>query len=223
MALKGNLLPTTGVGSLPHENISDAIDFSLKHDIPFLPELTKLDGFMNESKKNSCLDEFIKNTTSSNVRKIQFPSPLINSNTKIQSLENTITFIDSPIIEDYEKLKRIVQGKGLHTCSKINLNEIKKLGITHLSFDAELIESAPSYFLEELIKNNITPVVGIINTANSDIALVSSIKDWKKAIAKYSISCWLSYGCGLAKHSIDQSEDAFQRLISIRSEILQLH
>lgn len=31
--------PITGIGSLPHHNVDSALDYSFKHDIPFLPQL----------------------------------------------------------------------------------------------------------------------------------------------------------------------------------------
>lgn len=53
---------TTGVGSLPHENVREAVNFSLKFDIPFLPELPKLGDDMIDSvdngKEPSCLTYF---------------------------------------------------------------------------------------------------------------------------------------------------------------------
>jgi hypothetical protein len=32
-------LKTTGIGSLPHHNVDSALDYSFRHDIPFLPQL----------------------------------------------------------------------------------------------------------------------------------------------------------------------------------------
>lgn len=37
------MIKTTGIGSLPFYNLADAINFSLNCDMPFVPELTKLD------------------------------------------------------------------------------------------------------------------------------------------------------------------------------------
>lgn len=54
----------TQIGSLPFDNISKAIAYSLDHDIPFLPELISLGDGMFEYIKNpgklSCLKEFQK-------------------------------------------------------------------------------------------------------------------------------------------------------------------
>lgn len=52
----------TQVGSLPHESIEAAVEFSLRHPIPFLPELTSRGEYMLEYIKTpgilSCLDLF---------------------------------------------------------------------------------------------------------------------------------------------------------------------
>lgn len=54
----------TQIGSLPFENVNAAVEYSLKHDIPFLPELTNRREKMFEYIKNpgrlSCLAEFKK-------------------------------------------------------------------------------------------------------------------------------------------------------------------
>ncbi|MDP3997449.1 MAG: hypothetical protein U1C49_01760 [Candidatus Andersenbacteria bacterium] len=52
----------TQIGSLPYDNVEEAIHYSLEHEIPFLPELPKLGDLMLEYIKHpgrlSCLDEF---------------------------------------------------------------------------------------------------------------------------------------------------------------------
>lgn len=54
----------TQIGSLPYLDIEEAVEYSLKHDIPFLPELPKKDDAMLNYIKHpgrlSCLDEFKK-------------------------------------------------------------------------------------------------------------------------------------------------------------------
>ena len=55
----------TQIGSLPYEDAIRAVEYSLRHHIPFLPELPKMGDAMLEYIKNpgklSCLDEFKKN------------------------------------------------------------------------------------------------------------------------------------------------------------------
>lgn len=67
----------TQIGSLPYENVSQAVEYSLRHDIPFLPELPRLgDGmldYIKEPGKLSCLAEFKKHRFS--IVKIQCVGP----------------------------------------------------------------------------------------------------------------------------------------------------
>jgi len=67
----------TQIGSLPFKNIISSVEYSLKHDIPFLPELPKLGDGMLEYIKNpgqlSCLKEFKKHQF--NIVKIQCVGP----------------------------------------------------------------------------------------------------------------------------------------------------
>jgi len=41
-------MKTVGIGSLPHLSIEDACNYSLKHDMPFLPQMTSLGESMIE-------------------------------------------------------------------------------------------------------------------------------------------------------------------------------
>lgn len=76
---------TTQIGSLPYDNVSKAIEYSLAHDIPFLPELPLLGDSMLEYIKNpgqlSCLEDFRSETQGADIIKIQSigPATLINS------------------------------------------------------------------------------------------------------------------------------------------------
>jgi hypothetical protein len=52
----------TQIGSLPYGSVREAVDYSMRHDIPFLPELPRLGEAMMDYIKNpgslSCLREF---------------------------------------------------------------------------------------------------------------------------------------------------------------------
>lgn len=56
----------TQIGSLPYDSVEKAMEYSLKHDIPFLPELPKLGDAMMKYIQNpgkmSCLEEFKKHS-----------------------------------------------------------------------------------------------------------------------------------------------------------------
>ena len=69
----------TQIGSLPYEDVQKAVQFSLRHDIPFLPELPKLGDAMMDYIKNpgklSCLETFKKKVQGRPVVKVQCIGP----------------------------------------------------------------------------------------------------------------------------------------------------
>ncbi|MHC4534952.1 MAG: uroporphyrinogen decarboxylase/cobalamine-independent methonine synthase family protein [Planctomycetota bacterium] len=69
----------TQVGSLPHDEVGMAVEYSLRHDIPFLPELPKLGDAMLDYIENpgnlSCLDTFKKMVRGYETVKIQCVGP----------------------------------------------------------------------------------------------------------------------------------------------------
>jgi len=70
----------TQIGSLPYDNVKEAINYSLRHDIPFLPELPKRGEYMLEYIKNpgrlSCLKEFKEAVKGYELVKIQAVGPV---------------------------------------------------------------------------------------------------------------------------------------------------
>src|SRR3990172_623022 len=69
----------TQIGSLPYEDIDEAVSYSLRHDIPFLPELPKLGDAMLDYIKTpgrlSCLDAFKHCVRHHEIVKIQSIGP----------------------------------------------------------------------------------------------------------------------------------------------------
>ena len=69
----------TQVGSLPYDDVEKAVAYSLRYDIPFLPELPKLGDAMMEYIKNpgrlSCLETFKKKTRGRETVKVQCVGP----------------------------------------------------------------------------------------------------------------------------------------------------
>lgn len=69
----------TQVGSLPYDDVEKAVAYSLRYDIPFLPELPKLGDAMMEYIKNpgrlSCLETFKKKTKGRETVKVQCVGP----------------------------------------------------------------------------------------------------------------------------------------------------
>ena len=76
MCIKGIV---TQVGSLPYDDVDEAVEYSLRHDIPFLPELPMLgDAMMDYIKRPgsmSCLETFKKKVAGFETVKIQCVGP----------------------------------------------------------------------------------------------------------------------------------------------------
>ncbi len=69
----------TQIGSLPYEDISEAVEYSLRHDIPFLPELPKLGDamldYIQRPGRLSCLRSFQERTAGLEMVKVQCVGP----------------------------------------------------------------------------------------------------------------------------------------------------
>lgn len=214
MAMMDRLLPTTGIGSLPHDDIAEAIRFSKKFDIPFLPELTKLQDSLSVKSIEDfiCFKEFIKST---------HELPLIKtqsfSTQSIEPIQNQIHFYDSPL-KNFAKLPT-TNPLALHCCNHLEIQELKDIKLSHLSFDASLIHF-PREFFEGLLELNAIPVVGLVSTHGQSLKKCENFNQWKKVIREYPTKCWISPACGLSKFSIEESHNALDLLQEIQREIL---
>jgi hypothetical protein len=121
----------TQIGSLPYDDVEKAVEYSLRHDIPFLPELPKRGDAMLDYIKNpgslSCLETFKTKIEGRETVKVQCigPATLIMSGyseddaiSRIYqhietildglSVENIILFLDEPALGqagfDYQRL-----------------------------------------------------------------------------------------------------------------------
>ena len=69
----------TQIGSLPYDDVDKAVEYSLRHDIPFLPELPLLGDAMLEYIENpgnlSCLERFKQKVEGRETVKIQCVGP----------------------------------------------------------------------------------------------------------------------------------------------------
>lgn len=156
----------TQVGSLPYEDVGEAVRYSLKHDIPFLPELPrKGDAMMNYIKNPghmSCLEEFKKNKFDtvkiqcvgpgtlilagfSEDEAIQRPLEHITAIMDGLEAEEVILFLDEPALGqagfDYKKSWDALFAafeviSGVHTCGNMNWDDMFDSGIDIISFDA---------------------------------------------------------------------------------------
>ncbi|MBU2590229.1 MAG: hypothetical protein KKA65_03990 [Nanoarchaeota archaeon] len=156
----------TQIGSLPYKNIEKAIQYSLKHDIPFLPELPKLKDSMFEYIKNpgslSCLEEFKKHEF--NKVKIQCVGPVTlmlgnyDENKAIESCYNhiysimdglkakeIILFLDEPTLGhagfNFKQYWDAIFSsfnvtRGIHVCNSMDWDKLFYSDIDIISFDA---------------------------------------------------------------------------------------
>ena len=156
----------TQIGSLPYEDVDEAVAYSLKHDIPFLPELPKKGDAMLEYIKNpgklSCLKEFKKHAFKTVKLQCVGPTTLILSgyseDEAIQRIyehivaisdglqaEEAILFLDEPALGqvgfDYRKIWDALFTSfnvisGAHICGNMNWDEALDSCLNIVSFDA---------------------------------------------------------------------------------------
>ncbi|MBN3038201.1 MAG: hypothetical protein JW869_02130 [Candidatus Omnitrophica bacterium] len=156
----------TQIGSLPLEDVGEAVAYSLKHDIPFLPELPKRGDAMLEYIKHpgkmSCLQEFKKHKFETVKIQCVGPSTLMLSGYKedqavqracehitaimdgLQAKE-TILFLDEPALGqsgiNYQEIWEALFStfdviSGIHTCGNMDWDIMFSANIQIVSFDA---------------------------------------------------------------------------------------
>lgn len=160
----------TQIGSLPFEDAKEAVEYSLKHDIPFLPELPKKGDAMLEYIKHpgrlSCLAEFKKHA----FRKVKIqcigPATLMLSGYKEDEViakiyahiaavlkgleaEEIILFLDEPALGhsgvDFRQLWQALFASfdvtpGIHVCGNMDWDLLFDSAAQIISFDASQYE-----------------------------------------------------------------------------------
>jgi hypothetical protein len=216
-------MKTVGIGSLPHLNISEAISYSLKHTLPFLPQMTSLGERMVEqvlstqelSTKYKSLSLFTEKIIEQNITtfKIQIAGPetcnvddkkiLLEINNFLKYFENynlrPIVFIDEPIITfKSEHLKNI-------------FNELTNMKISSglhscATFKLEQAEYLKCDFLSydaglvaPNLKSKKNLIAGIPPFSGKDFSIYGE---------------WISSSCGLAMYT---EEDCEKILINLRA------
>lgn len=146
----------TQIGSLPYKSVSKAIEYSLQHDIPFLPELTALGSSMLEYAKNpgklACLKKFKENEYETVKVQCIGPITLMMSGfeennaqyaimTHLASIfkglkaKEVILFLDEPALGqtgiDYNKQWNLIFSnfnviKGVHICGNMQWDHLLK-------------------------------------------------------------------------------------------------
>ena len=92
----------TQIGTLPYDDVEQAVDYSLRHDIPFLPELPKLGDAMLDYIKSpgklSCLETFKQKVEGFEMVKIQCVGPatlLLSGYSEDEAITRTCQHIDA--------------------------------------------------------------------------------------------------------------------------------
>lgn len=92
----------TQIGSLPYDDVEQAVDYSLRHDIPFLPELPRLGDAMLDYIKSpgklSCLETFKQKVEGFETVKIQCVGPatlLLSGYSEDEAITRTCQHIDA--------------------------------------------------------------------------------------------------------------------------------
>ncbi len=156
----------TQIGSLPHVNVNDAVEYSRRHPIPFLPELPELGDSMLDYIKHpgklSCLDEFKKHEFKKVKIQCVGPATLISSgyeqNDAVARIydhvsaivdglqaDQVILFLDEPGIGhvgfDVEMFWSAIFGafdviSGVHVCGNADWDKLFTSDVKIISFDA---------------------------------------------------------------------------------------
>ncbi|MGB2706013.1 MAG: hypothetical protein WBC74_04080 [Candidatus Omnitrophota bacterium] len=156
----------TQIGSLPLEDVNEAVEYSLKHDIPFLPELPKKGDAMMEYIKNpgklSCLKEFKKHKFDTVKIQCVGPATLMLAGFKedeamqricehitaiMDGLEakEVILFLDEPALGqsgvNFRELWQAIFSTfpvvpGAHVCGNMDWDLLFDSGLKIISFDA---------------------------------------------------------------------------------------
>ncbi|MFQ6033607.1 MAG: hypothetical protein ACE5KR_01970 [Candidatus Bipolaricaulia bacterium] len=165
----------TQIGSLPFRDVGAAVAYSLKHEIPFFPELTALGDAMLDYIKDpgrlSCLEEFKRHHFKTVKVQAIGPATLIQSGygedeallriyQHIERIldgleaEEIILFLDEPALGyagfDYERLWEPLFSsfpviRGVHVCGNMQWDKLFAAEIELISFDASRYDITKYY------------------------------------------------------------------------------
>ncbi len=156
----------TQIGSLPYEDVKEAVEYSLRHDIPFLPELPRRGDAMLEYIKHpgrlSCLEEFKKHKFQTVKVQCIGPATLVQAGyskdeaiSRIYehisaildglSFQEAILFLDEPALGysgvNFKELWEVIFSNfrvipGVHICGNMDWDEVFTSCVEIISFDA---------------------------------------------------------------------------------------
>ena len=172
----------TQIGSLPYDDVDKAVEYSLKHDIPFLPELPKLgDAMMEYIEKPgnlSCLEIFKKKVQGHVTVKIQCVGPatlILSGYDQDEAITRACQHIDAVI-------------NGLNTEEVILFLDEPALG--QVGFDYQQLWSALFQSFD------VTPGVHVCGNMNWDDLFRSEVEIISFDASKYDITKYPGYRSG---------------------------
>lgn len=218
-------MKTIGIGSLPHHSTHDAINFSFRHTMPFLPQMTSLGERMiaqalsseHLTKKYIALESFTEKILKNKINnfKIQIAGPeTCSASSKIILNEINlflkyfnqynlypVIFIDEPVLK-----KNTTQLKNIY-------DELSKLNITSglhscAKFDWHQIRDLELDYLS-FDSGIMSPPKEFQNH------LIVGIPPFSKHIAGLTGE-WISSSCGLATFSEDECDSILKNLESYK-------
>lgn len=222
----------TQIGSLPYRDVGLAVEYSLKHDIPFLPELPNLGDSMFEYIKKpgklSCLDEFKKHKYKTVKIQCVGPATLMLSGydendavlriyEHIQGImdglkaKEVILFLDEPALgysgSNFKSLWEPLFGSfnvtpGVHVCGNMDWDQLLDSNIEIISHDASKYDIT----IYPKYRNNKRIAWGIEKKED--------IKDFQKGDL-ITLPC----GMGSPMYKEEDCEKNLEKLVKIAKEI----
>ena len=169
----------TQIGSLPYDDVDSAVEYSLRHDIPFLPELPKLGDAMLDYIERpgslSCLETFKKKVEGRETVKVQCVGPatlILSGYDQDEAIGRTCQHIDTVL-------------DGLNVGTAILFLDEPALGQTGLDYKqlwAPLFESF-----------NVIPGVHVCGNMNWDELFDSDLEIISFDASQYDITKYPGY------------------------------
>jgi hypothetical protein len=172
----------TQIGSLPYDDVEQAVEYSLRHDIPFLPEMPKLGDAMLEYAKEpgrlSCLRRFQERVAGLDMVKVQCIGPA----TLILSGYSE----DEAISRAYQHISAILDGLRVrHVILFLDEPALGQVGFDYQRLWSALFESFP-----------VTPGVHVCGNMNWDDLFRSNVEIISFDASKYDIAKYPAYRNG---------------------------
>lgn len=216
----------TGVGSLPHTDPASAVEYVMKYDIPYLPELLacgeSMQEYLNRTEPLSSAEHLAEHSfeiikmqcvgvvTAMNMGISEDIATLkiidhISKHMKYLNAKKIILFLDEPVLgHSGLPFARMWENvfeefdviRGIHTCGNMLWDQLFEAQIDIINFDASL------YDITKYYETRTKKIAWGVQKADD-------IKDWKE-------DDLISPPCGLAQYSTDECEKILENLKEIK-------